>query len=229
MQIPLWVGRVSEIHSFSFWSYHVWQQSKDYSRLARIQESQGYSILLRFHKLLLPVHLQLLEHCHSIDMPYLEGHSLEVWLLLSRCFQLSQESIYFCSYPHLLDSQCLTHCRNWCFGLRSHCNSIHCVVATTRQSLMITQVVKLSVKQSSGEKHKRTWQGASAKLESYLYCYMLVHATISCLPHILLKATMCTSCALTSSSISFYYVLGLWCHIMWPVMWLQYHMPLYHQ
>ena len=44
---------------------------------------------------------------------------------------------------------------------------------------MITQAVKLSVKQSSGEKHKRTQQGASTKLEFYLYCYMLVHATIS--------------------------------------------------
>jgi len=42
---------------------------------------------------------------------------------------------------------------------------------------MITQVVKLSVKQSSGEKHKKTQQGASAKLESYLYYYMLVCAT----------------------------------------------------
>ena len=59
-------------------------------------------------------------------------------------------------------------------------------------------MVKLSVKQSSGEKHKRTQQGASAKLESYLYCYMLVHAITSYLSHILLKATMCTSYALTS-------------------------------
>ena len=161
-------------------------------------------------------------------MPYLEGHSLEVWLLLSRCLQLSQESIYLHFYPHSLDSQCLTHCGNWCFRLHSHYNPIHCVVATTRQSLMITQVVKLSVKQSSGEKHKRTQQEASAKLESYLYCYILVHTTISCLPHILLKAIMCTLYALTSSSRSFYYVLGLWHHIMWPVMWLQYHMPLHH-
>ena len=94
---------------------------------------------------------------------------------------------------------------------------------------MITQAVKLSVKQSSGKKHKRTWQGASAKLESYLYCYRLVHATTSCLSHILLKATMCIPCALTSSSRSFYHVLGLWCHIMWPVMWLQCHVPLPHQ
>ena len=55
---------------------------------------------------------------------------------------------------------------------------------------MITQAVKLSVKQSSRKKHKRTQQGASAKLESYLYCYILVYATTSCPPHILLKATM---------------------------------------
>jgi len=82
---------------------------------------------------------------------------------------------------------------------------------------MITQVVKLSVKQSSGEKYKRTRQGASAKLESYLYCYRLVHTTTSCPSHVLLKATMCTSCALASSSRSFYHVLGLWHHIMWSV------------
>ena len=56
---------------------------------------------------------------------------------------------------------------------------------------MIIQVVKLSVKQSSREKHKRTQQGASAKLESYLYCYRLVYTTTSYLSHILLKAIMC--------------------------------------
>ena len=74
---------------------------------------------------------------------------------------------------------------------------------------MITQAVKLLVKQSSREKHKRTQQGVSAKLESYLYCYRLVHATTSCLPYVLLKATMCTPCTLTSSSRSFYPILGL--------------------
>ena len=94
---------------------------------------------------------------------------------------------------------------------------------------MITQVAKPLVKQSSGEKYKRTQQRASAKLEFYLYCYRLVHTTISCPPHILLKATMYTLCALTSSSRSFYHVLGLWHYIMWPVMWLQCHMPLHHQ
>ena len=74
---------------------------------------------------------------------------------------------------------------------------------------MITQVVKLSVKQSSGEKHKRTQQGASAKLESYLYYYILVHATTSCLPHVLLNATMLHPYVLTSSSRSFYHVLDI--------------------
>ena len=74
---------------------------------------------------------------------------------------------------------------------------------------MITQTVKLLVKQLNGEKHKRTQQGASAKLESYLYCYRLVHATTSYPSHVLLKATMCIPCALTSSSKSFYHVLGL--------------------
>ena len=46
-----------------------------------------------------------------------------------------------------------------------------------------------------------------------------------CPPHFLLKATMCTPCALTSSSRLFYHVLGLWRHIMWPVMWLPCHVP----
>ena len=89
------------------------QQDKDYSRLAGTQESQGHSILLRFRKLLPLVHLQLLRHCYSIDTPHPEGHSLEVQLLLSRCFQLSQESIYLRTYPHSLDSQCST-----CYGSR---------------------------------------------------------------------------------------------------------------
>ena len=47
---------------FFFWPHHVQRQNKDYSRLARIQKSQGHSIFLRFHKLLLLVHLQLLRH-----------------------------------------------------------------------------------------------------------------------------------------------------------------------
>jgi len=42
---------------------------------------------------------------------------------------------------------------------------------------MITQAVKLSVKQLSGEGHKRTQQGVSAKLESLIYKTCLVHAT----------------------------------------------------
>ena len=126
MRIPLQVGRVSGIHPFSFWPHHVRRQDKDYSKLARTQESQGHSILLRFRKLLLPVHLQLLGHYHSIDTPYLEEHSLEVRLLLSRYFQLSQESIYLCSYPYSLDSRCSTHRGNWCLRLCSHCNPLHC-------------------------------------------------------------------------------------------------------
>ena len=37
----------------------------------------------------------------------------------------------------------------------------------------------------------------------------MVHATFSCLPHFLLKATMLYICALMSSSRSFYHILGL--------------------
>ena len=42
-------NKESKIHSFSFWPHHVQQQSEDYSRLARAQESQEYPILLMFH------------------------------------------------------------------------------------------------------------------------------------------------------------------------------------
>ena len=84
--------------------------------------------------------------------------------------------------------------------------------------------------------HKRTQQGVSAKLESYIYKVHMVcatnnyicpyiHATTSCPPHSLLKATMLYTCALMSSSRSFHHVLGLWCHIMWPVMWPPCHVP----
>ena len=94
MWIPLQVSKVSRIHPFSFWPYHVQWQNKDYSRLAKTQKSQEYSIFFKLCKFLLPVHLQLLRHCHFIDTPHPEGHSLEVWLLLLRCFQLSQENIH---------------------------------------------------------------------------------------------------------------------------------------
>ena len=60
------------------------------------------------------------------------------------------------------------------------------------------------------EFHKRTWQGVSAKLESYIYKVHMVHATNNyacpyvytttlCLPYSLLKATILYTCALTSS------------------------------
>jgi len=77
------------------------------------------------------------------------------------------------------------------------------------------------------EVHKRTWQGVSAKLESYIYRVHMVHATSLCLPHFLLKTTMLYTCALTLFSRSFYCILGLWCYIMWHVMWLRCHVPLH--
>ena len=106
------------------------------------------------------------------------------------------------------------------------------VVATTyHKEQMITQDSKSLKVDIKWEIHKRTQQGVSAKLESYLYYYMLVcatnnyacphvHAISLCSSHFLLKATMCTSCALMSSSRSFYHLLGLWRHIMWPIMWI---------
>jgi len=44
-----------------------WPEPK---KVKNIQSFLGFALL--------PVYLQLLKHCHSIDMPYLEGHSLEV-------------------------------------------------------------------------------------------------------------------------------------------------------
>jgi len=60
------------------------------------------------------------------------------------------------------------------------------------------------------EVHKRTRQGVSAKLESYIYKVHMVHATnnyacpyvhatTSCLPYSLLKAIILYTCALTLS------------------------------
>ena len=68
--------------------------------------------------------------------------------------------------------------------------------------------------------HKRTQQGVSAKLESYIYKVHMVHATnnyicpyihatTSCPPHFLLKATILSLCTLISSSRFFHHVLGL--------------------
>jgi len=66
--------------------------------------------------------------------------------------------------------------------------------------------LKLDIK---WEVHKRTQQGVSAKLESYIYKIHMVCATSSCSSYFLLKATMLYTCVLISSSRSFYYVLGL--------------------
>ena len=57
--------------------------------------------------------------------------------------------------------------------------------------------------------HKRTRQGVSAKLSSYIYLIHLVRAITSYPPHFLLKVTMLYTYALTSSSRSFYHLLGL--------------------
>ena len=61
------------------------------------------------------------------------------------------------------------------------------------------------------EVHKRTWQGVSAKLESYIYRVHIVHATNNytcpyvyttslCLSHFLLKATILYTCAVMTLS-----------------------------
>ena len=61
--------------------------------------------------------------------------------------------------------------------------------------------------------------------ESYIYRVHMVCTTSLYPSYFLLKATILYTCALMSSFRSFYYVLGLWCHIMWHVMWLQCYMP----
>ena len=73
---------------------------------------------------------------------------------------------------------------------------------------MTTQVVNLNM-DIKWEVHKRTRQGVSAKLESYIYQVHMVHVTTSCLPYFLLKAIMLYTYALISSSRSFHHVLGL--------------------
>ena len=167
MRIPLRVGRVSGIHPFSFWLHHVRQQNKDYSRLAGTQESQGYSILLRFRKLLLLVHLQLLGHCHSIDMPHLEGHSLEVRLLLCRCFQLSQESIYLCSHPYSLDSRCSTHRGNWSVFHVSMLKPAMSNTFSERMQLVSTPVI------IDGEPKYEISQIVDSKIDCWQACKLL--------------------------------------------------------
>ena len=57
--------------------------------------------------------------------------------------------------------------------------------------------------------HKRTQQGVSVKLKSYIYKVHIVHATILCSPYFLLKATMLYTYALTLSSRFFHPVLDL--------------------
>ena len=63
-------------------------------------------------------------------------------------------------------------------------NLYQCCNNHQTQGPMITQVVKLLVKLSSGKKHKRTQQGASAKLDRVLFillqvspCYYLIFAS----------------------------------------------------
>jgi len=70
---------------FFFWPHYIRRQNKDYLRLTRTQKSQGYSIFLRFCKLLLLVHLQLLGHT-SLRRIFLGSSTppVEMLLILSR-------------------------------------------------------------------------------------------------------------------------------------------------
>ena len=51
------------------------------------------------------------------------------------------------------------------------------MATTYHKGQIITQGSKSLKADIKWEIHKRTWQEVSAKLESYLYNYMLVHAT----------------------------------------------------
>ena len=82
------------------------------------------------------------------------------------------------------------------------------------------------------EVHKRTQQGVSAKLESYIYKVHMVHATnnyacsyIHLIPYSRLPC--CIHVPWHYLSRFFHHILGLWHHIMWHVMWLWCHMPLH--
>ena len=99
-------------------------------------------------------------------------------------------------------------------------NSFWCCGNHQTQSPIAAQGSKSLKLDIKWEVHKRTQQGVSSILESYLYKTCLVRATnnqscsyvhvaSSCSPHFLLKAFMLFSCALISSSRPFHYVLGL--------------------
>ena len=103
---------------------------------------------------------------------------------------------------------------------------IYVVVTTSHNDKWLHKQVNLKGRYNVGSSQKNSTR-VSAKLESYIYKVHMVHTTTLCLPYFLLKATMLYTCALTSSFRFFHHVLGLWCHIMWPVMWLQCHMPLH--
>ena len=92
-------------------------------------------------------------------------------------------------------------CQVWSLTQKVECCGNH-----LSQRQMSSKSLKLDIK---WEVHKRTQQGVSAKLESYIYKVYMVCTTTSCPPHFLLKATMLYTCVLTLSSRFFYYVLGL--------------------
>jgi len=75
---------------------------------------------------------------------------------------------------------------------------------------MITQAIKLSIKQSSGKKHKRTRQEVSAKLKSYIYKVHMVHATNSYTCPYVYTTTSCVMEHFGPNILFFFYLFFFW-------------------
>ena len=71
MWIPHHLHGISRFHFVSRWSYDGFHKNPGYSGLAWTPQSLGHPVLPGFHQLLPVIHLQLLQHCHSINPPYL--------------------------------------------------------------------------------------------------------------------------------------------------------------
>ena len=104
MWIPHHLHGISRFHFVSRWSYDGSHKNPGYSGLAWTPQSLGHPVLPGFHQLLPVIHLQLLQHCHSINPPYLERNSVTFLQWLPECLQCYQEGIYLCSGNHSLSS-----------------------------------------------------------------------------------------------------------------------------
>ena len=102
-------------------------------------------------------------------------------------------SVYFNKFPYSVNSI------NFCFQVYTTSDKhvlLWQLLITKTNNHTSGKSLKLDIK---WEVHKKTRQGVSAKLESYIYKVHMVHATFSYPPHSLLKAIMLYTYALISS------------------------------